>query len=91
MSDSKFEGTQEEWNALREKSSTTTFLERLIIELEELDKKIVGLSKGLASDGFAEKVGPYQFELLALQHSTMTSYRRILDMRIKDLNAKEKY
>lgn len=63
----------------------TTFLERLINEEKELGEKIVGLNKALNSDGFAEKVGNYQFELLSLQHSTMITYRRVLSMRIKDL------
>ncbi len=63
----------------------TTFLERLINEEKELGEKIAGLNKGLSSDGFAKKVGDYQFELLSLQHSTMIAYRRILNMRIKDL------
>ena len=94
MSDSKFEGTQEEWDALVKKSREentareTTFLERLILEEEELGKKIVGLNKGLQSDGFAQKVGDYQFELLNLQHGAMITYRRVLTMRIKDLKSK---
>lgn len=67
----------------------TTFLERLIIEEKELGEKIVGLNKGLNSDGFAEKVGNYQFELLCLQHATMIAYRQVLNMRINDLNSKE--
>lgn len=45
------------------------FLERLINEEKELGEKIVGLNKGLHSDGFAQKVGDYQFELLNLQRS----------------------
>lgn len=83
--DVKFEGTQEEWEALVKKNA---FLERLINEEKELGEKIVGLSKGLNSDGFAQKVGDYQFELLNLQHSSMITYRRILTMRIKDLTSK---
>jgi hypothetical protein len=62
-----------------------TFLERLILEEEQLGEKITGLNKGLNSDGFAAKVGDYQFELLSLQHGVMISYKRILNMRIKDL------
>ena len=61
------------------------FLERLINEEKELGVNIVGLNKGLQSDGFAQKVGDYQFELLNLQHGAMITYRRILIMRIKDL------
>jgi len=67
----------------------TTFLERLINEEKELGEKIVGLNKGLSSDGFAEKVGSTQFELLNLQHGSMITYRRILIMRINDLKLKQ--
>ena len=63
----------------------TTFLERLISEENELGAKISGLNSGLNSDGFHEKVGAYQFDLLSAQHSCMLSYRKILIMRIKDL------
>lgn len=80
--DIKFEGTQEEWNALVKQNS---FLERLIDEEKELGNKIVDLAKGLNSDGFAQKVGDYQFELLSLQHGAMLTYRRVLILRIKDL------
>lgn len=66
--------------------SENAFLERLINEEKELGEKIVALNKGLQSDGFAEKVGDYQFELLNLQHGAMITYRRVLNMRIKDLN-----
>ena len=51
----------------------------------QLGEKIGGLNKGLQSDGFAQKVGDYQFELLNLQHGAMITYRRVLIMRIKDL------
>jgi hypothetical protein len=68
-----------------EENKETTFLERLIIEEEELGKKIVGLSGALNKDGFSKIVGDYQFELLSLQHSLMVGYRRVLIMRINDL------
>jgi hypothetical protein len=66
-----------------------TFLERLIQEEKELGIKIEGLIKAIESDRFVEKVGEYQFELLALQHTCMLSYRRVLNMRIKDLKTKQ--
>lgn len=66
----------------------TTFLERLILEEKELGIKIEGLIKAIESDRFVEKVGEYQFELLTLQHTCMLSYRRVLNMRIKDLKTK---
>lgn len=66
-----------------------TFLERLIQEEKELGIKIEGLIKAIESDRFVEKVGEYQFELLSLQHTCMLSYRRVLNMRIKDLKTKQ--
>ena len=88
----KFEGTQEEWNALVKKYESAVlakqdaFLERLINEEEELGEKIANLDKALQSDGFfAQKVGEYQFELLNLQRGAMITYRGVLIMRIKDL------
>ena len=63
----------------------TTFLERLINEEKELAEKIVGLNEALFSDGFSEKVGGYQFDLLNLQHGAMITYRRVLIMRINNL------
>ncbi len=65
-----------------------TFIQRLALEEQELGKKIEALNKGLFSDGFAKKVGDYQFELLGLQHSTMLAYRRVLNLRINDLRMK---
>jgi hypothetical protein len=58
-----------------------TFLDRLIREEQELGEKIAGL----ATDGFAEKVGDYQFDLLCVQHSAMLTCRKVLRMRIADL------
>ena len=49
--DVKFEGTQEEWDALVKKNNADAlakqdaFLERLINEKKELGEKIVGLNK----------------------------------------------
>lgn len=65
-----------------------SFLDRLIQEEVELGNKISALSGALYSDRFAEKVGDYQFELLNLQHTSMIAYRRVLNMRIKDLKSK---
>jgi hypothetical protein len=60
-------------------------LYRLINEEVALGEKIVALNVVLFSDGFSEKVGYYQFDLLSLQHGAMITYRRILIMRINDL------
>jgi len=61
------------------------FIERLILEEKELGERIARLNEALNKDGFAKKVGDYQFELLSLQHSLMIAYRRILNIRIQDL------
>jgi hypothetical protein len=63
----------------------TTFMDRLINEENELSEKINALEKALNSDGFQNKIGDYQFQLLSIQHNTMKIYNSILKMRIKDL------
>lgn len=70
---------------LAEETKEETFLDRLIREEQELGEKIAGLAKALNTDGFAEKVGDYQFDLLCVQHSAMLTYRKVLRMRIADL------
>ena len=62
-------------------------LDRMIIEERELNEKIFSLAVAIGSDGFCDKVGAYQFELLCAQHSTMIAYRRILNLRITDLKS----
>ena len=73
---------------MKKQEEKEAFLYRLINEEKELAEKIVGLNKALFSDGFSEKVGDYQFELLNLQHGAMITYRRVLIMRITDLKNK---
>lgn len=62
-----------------------TFIERLIEEEIELSKKIEGLDKTLNTENFNLKVGEFQFNLLNIQIEAMKAYKRILEMRIKDL------
>jgi hypothetical protein len=68
-----------------ENEKETPFLQRLAVEEAILGDKIYSLNKVLNADGFAEKVGAYQFELLGLQHTARIMYRRILNMRISEL------
>lgn len=70
------------------KETLEPLLKKLIKEEQELGEKIVGLNKALFSDYFSEKVGDYQFDLLNLQHGAMITYRRVLIMRITDLEKK---
>jgi hypothetical protein len=62
------------------------FLQRLIIEEEDLGTKLVALATALESPGFSERVGNTQFDLLNIQRSAMATYRQVLRMRIKDLH-----
>jgi hypothetical protein len=61
------------------------FLERLVNEEKELNKKIINLDRELQSNDFMQRVGEYQFQLLTLQYHTMVTYHQILTMRIKNL------
>lgn len=65
--------------------TSDNFLQRLIVEEEELGAKLVALSTALESPGFSEKVGNTQFDLLNIQRSAMATYRQVLRIRIKDL------
>jgi len=67
---------------------SATPLERMEIELDELNTKIEKLSSALGSDGFIEKVGEYQYNLMVTQYHTMAAYRGVLILRINDLNSK---
>lgn len=63
-------------------------LKRLHEEDEALFSKILALDKAFNSEGFEEKVGTHQFNLLSAQFHCMLAYRRILSMRIDDLESR---
>ncbi len=94
--DSKFEGTQKEWDALVKKNNDNalekqdTFLERLIAEEKELREKINELNRTLSTKNIAKLAGEYQFSLLNLQHGAMLTYRRVLIMRIEAATKNER-
>jgi hypothetical protein len=74
------------WIAVAEMFSTpevTTYKERLTKEYDDLMTKTDALSAGLIAEGFLEKVGQAQFDLLKEQLFVMVQYREILDKRIK--------
>lgn len=62
--------------------SKNDFKSRLIIERDELNKKIELLNKFLITDKFLEIDEEHQ-DLLSQQHLTMLEYRNILDKRIE--------
>ena len=59
------------------------WLERLRIEYTELCDKIDKLDKALKSEGFEDKVGTKQFNLMKRQSVIMGDYRFILKVRIE--------
>lgn len=70
---------------LKKPSKEETFLDRFIREEQELGEKIINLTKALNSEGFQEKVGTYQYNLLIIQQAAMVAYKHTLTMRIQAL------
>jgi len=90
----KFEGTQEEWDALVKKNNADAlekqdaFLERLINEEKELGEKIAKLEAFLKSDAF-KGIDNVQRGLLKIQLIAMATYSQILDERLWRLSSSE--
>lgn len=66
----------------------TTWVDRLLIERQELDKKLKALTEFIFNpDGSravrSEAVSENQWELMYEQHTAMEQYLRILDQRLK--------
>lgn len=68
---------------------SATPLERMEIELSELNTKIEKLSAAMDKADFETKVGKLQFSLIYAQGSIMAAYREVLKNRINDLKSKE--
>jgi hypothetical protein len=62
----------------------STFLERLIIERDELNEKKEKLTAFIGTESF-QKVAVVQQRLLKVQQTIMCSYLQVLDERIADL------
>ena len=56
-------------------------VERLESEFVYVASRLHRLRKALDADGFAEKVGPEQYDLLRQQHNAMHQYRDIVALR----------
>lgn len=67
----------------------TTWIERVETELEELEAKIVGLSKFLNDDEALEGVSNTQKLLLSSQYVAMTTYAGILGRRLMEANREQ--
>lgn len=61
--------------------SASNRVERLEDEFVEVARRLHRLRKALDTDGFSEKVGPEQYDLLRQQHDAMHQYRNIVALR----------
>ena len=58
------------------------FLDRLVIERDELQRRLLDLKTSLMTDGFHEKVGDKQFYWMQEQRNAMEIYVEVLNKRI---------
>lgn len=70
------------------KETNSTFESRLIDEYKQLGDRLGKLNTALNRDGFKEKVGEKQYNLMCLQDGAMTNYWNVLRDRIDDLGIK---
>lgn len=61
--------------------ASNSLVERLESEFVYVARRLHRLRKALDADGFAEKVGPEQYDLLRRQHDAMHQYRNIVALR----------
>ena len=61
------------------------FKTRMVNEYRELGERLEKLSTALNTQGFKEKVGEYQYNLMCRQVKAMTEYWVVLEERLKDL------
>lgn len=66
---------------MKESPASNSRVERLEDEFVEVASRLHRLRKALNTDGFREKVGPEQYDLLHQQHEAMHQYRGILALR----------
>ena len=70
------------------KESNSTFESRMIEEYKQLGDRLGKLNIALNKDGFKEKVGEKQYNLMCAQDRAMTEYWNILRDRMTDLGIK---
>ena len=70
------------------KETNSTFESSLIDEYKQLGDRLGKLNTALNRDGFKEKVGEKQYNLMCLQDNAMTNYWNALRDRIDDLGIK---
>ena len=59
------------------------YQKELLIEFNELKKRLDSLNTNLNTDGYCEKVGDYQFKLMKKQSLGMEMYYNALSERLK--------
>ena len=70
------------------KETNSTFESRMIEEYNQLGDKLSKLNTALNKNGFKEKVGEKQYNMMCLQYKAMTEYWNILRDRMTDLEIK---
>ena len=85
--DVKFEGTQEEWDALVKKNNENAFFERLLVEAQELATKTNALNDFMRTQKFVD-LDRQNKDLLYKQSRLMNEYLQILGQRIELLGEK---
>lgn len=69
-------------------NSNSTFESRMIEEYKQLGDRLGKLNTALNKDGFKEKVGEKQYNLMYIQDKAMTEYWNTLRERMLDLGIK---
>ncbi len=85
--DVKFEGTQEEWDALVKKNNENAFFERLLVEAQELATKTNALNDFMRTQNFVD-LDRQNKDLLYKQSRLMNEYLQVLGQRIELLGEK---
>ena len=61
------------------------YQKELLIEFNELKKRLDSINSNLNTDWYCEKVGDYQFKLMKKQSLGMEMYYNALSERLKDM------
>jgi len=87
MSSKKFEGTQEEFDALVKKNNENAFFDRLLVEAQELAVKTNALNDFMRTQNFVD-LDRQNKDLLYKQSRLMNEYLQVLGQRIELLGEK---
>ena len=61
------------------------YQKELLIEFNELKKRLDSINSNINTDGYCKKVGDYQFKLMKKQSLGMEMYYNALSERLKDM------